>query len=495
MLKIIGFSFPYFLLLVWLIFSIYYTKKAKQNFSSINVYIFDSIPTVFTTLGVFGTFIGIAIGLIDFDVNNINKSIPSLLSGLKIAFFTSIIGIFFSLIFSKTQEILFHKNDEENVETKDELSALGKIVEELQSLQKALIGDQDNSLSTELIKLRSATNDNHKESMGLISKHENILTKIFNGLGGSDDTSILTQIQKLRVDENDILNHVKEISKLNSEMNIKYDENTKELINAIYTSNKIMTEKFDEFAELLAKNNTEALIEAIQNVIGDFNEKLNELIQKLIKENFEELNNSVKNLNDWQKENKNQVELLIKQFTQVAETLDVSSFTLQEISKSTEKLIDEDSMLSKLVQELQSVMIDDTKFQNIIIKMNETSDKLNESSNQLTDSSKELSEYMTNERNFREATNDLIKQLEEIRELKDSYSEFWNRIEEQMNNGITILKNGNQHLLDDVKNIDNVFNERLNRSMVSLDKVLQSMVLNYQNKTIDILKRLDESQQ
>lgn len=49
--------------------------------------------TIMTTLGVLGTFIGIFLGLIDFDVARIDESVPQLLEGLKTAFLTSILGM------------------------------------------------------------------------------------------------------------------------------------------------------------------------------------------------------------------------------------------------------------------------------------------------------------------------------------------------------------------------------------------------------------------
>lgn len=52
------------------------------------------------SLGVLGTFIGIAIGLFHFDVTHLKESMPLLLEGLKTAFITSGIGIFFSIIIS-----------------------------------------------------------------------------------------------------------------------------------------------------------------------------------------------------------------------------------------------------------------------------------------------------------------------------------------------------------------------------------------------------------
>ena len=50
-------------------------------------------PTLLTTIGVLGTFVGIFIGLVNFDVGNIDKSVPLFLEGMKVAFVTSILGM------------------------------------------------------------------------------------------------------------------------------------------------------------------------------------------------------------------------------------------------------------------------------------------------------------------------------------------------------------------------------------------------------------------
>ena len=66
------------------------------------------------SLGILGTFVGIAMGLYHFDVTNIKESMPQLLEGLKTAFVTSGIGIFFSILLSifkpqatKKEEIIY----------------------------------------------------------------------------------------------------------------------------------------------------------------------------------------------------------------------------------------------------------------------------------------------------------------------------------------------------------------------------------------------------
>jgi hypothetical protein len=59
---------------------------------------YRNAPTLLTTLGILGTFLGIATGLLDFDANHIESSIPLLLNGLKIAFTTSIVGILLAAV-------------------------------------------------------------------------------------------------------------------------------------------------------------------------------------------------------------------------------------------------------------------------------------------------------------------------------------------------------------------------------------------------------------
>jgi hypothetical protein len=50
-------------------------------------------PSIFTTCGIFFTFLGIAQGLYGFDPQKIDASIPTLLDGLKTAFIASVVGV------------------------------------------------------------------------------------------------------------------------------------------------------------------------------------------------------------------------------------------------------------------------------------------------------------------------------------------------------------------------------------------------------------------
>lgn len=67
------------------------------------------IPALLTSIGIFGTFIGITLGLLDFDHKNIDESIEYLLAGMKTAFITSLIGMFFAIIFKIFDSFLLKK--------------------------------------------------------------------------------------------------------------------------------------------------------------------------------------------------------------------------------------------------------------------------------------------------------------------------------------------------------------------------------------------------
>ena len=54
------------------------------------------LPPILVAIGILGTFTGIFISLLNFNIDEIEKSVPQLLSGLKTAFFTSVLGLILS---------------------------------------------------------------------------------------------------------------------------------------------------------------------------------------------------------------------------------------------------------------------------------------------------------------------------------------------------------------------------------------------------------------
>lgn len=468
LLKII----PWIPLLITLIWATIYTIKSSSNFEKSNSLYLESIPNLFTTVGVLGTFIGISIGLWNFDTNGIEDSISDLLIGLRAAFFTSIAGIVLSIIFSKWIDAISFKNAEEISSETDPIVLLSK---NLIDLKNAIAGDSDQSIASQLIKLRSENRDFFQDNL-------KINKAIAESLVGEEDSSLSNILYRLRDDLNTAnkeLSDINSISKAidsNSSELLKSFENNNHTLNEIKSTQEAsvtnVNEKLSEFVSLLEKSQTEALVKAIEQVIGGFNERLNELIERLVKENFEELNNSVNALNQWQKENKEQVQSLTDQFIQVSENLGVTEKSLENMSKATNELVKDEGRLAELIIELQKVLTEETKFKESIEALNKTTE-------QLEDSSDKLSAWSENHKDLVEKVDGLIVALEEIERLRDNTDGFFDDIKNKLTEAVGVIAEGNERLQDDINAIEDSFNTRMDKSFRSLDQVLQAMVTEY----------------
>ena len=72
-----------------------------------NLHLWQAYPGIFTSLGILGTFLGLSISVMRFnsaDASAIRASIESLLSGMGTAFFTSLCGMLFALIYTRTEK-------------------------------------------------------------------------------------------------------------------------------------------------------------------------------------------------------------------------------------------------------------------------------------------------------------------------------------------------------------------------------------------------------
>ncbi len=209
-------------------------------------------PALLTTIGVLGTFVGIFIGLVNFDVGNIDKSVPLLLEGMKVAFVTSILGMGSAVFLRVTYAAVPRKAMAESV-----------VPEEIYSVLTDIRDGQNSALS----EIRSA-------------------------ISGEDDTSMVTQLQKLRTSVAD---------------------GDTELHNTTREGFENLTSEFRQFTETMAEDNSKALIEALEQVIRDLNTHIY-LLNEQFGENYKQLNEAVGALLSWQDQYKDHVEKLTDQF-------------------------------------------------------------------------------------------------------------------------------------------------------------------------------------
>jgi DNA repair exonuclease SbcCD ATPase subunit len=466
---------------LWTVFSIIFIWKFKHYQTTAtadkksfwnNSYIFESIPPVFPTLGIFCTALGITFGLSGFDTEKIQKSLPTLLEGLRLAFFATMAGIIGLIVFQKINAIIQKQIDDDPnrpVKQTDELSAISALTFEVKELkndnQKQIekliqsfgtdletkVSSKLSTLEKEVINLQKAANENQKTT-----------TEGLNQINTTSNNS--------RIELTEQFKNLREEQKATSE---KANKNTDEIIKAMSENNKLTSKKFDEFSELLRKNNTEALVEVMKKATEQFNEQMSELINRLVKENFAELNNSVKSLNDWQKQNKEQVQKLTEQFQKTTEMFTISATTLKQVADNTKSLTDDDSKLSQLVAELKRVMIEDGKFQEITNKLTKTIETLESTTESFDETTSKLNEWVKTEKNFKEAAQILITKLEEFRDFN---GDVWDKYRKEMNKAVSIVKETSTRLGEDLENINSEFYERLNDTLANLDQCIQRFV-------------------
>jgi chromosome segregation ATPase len=175
----------------------------------------EHAPNVMTSLGILGTFIGIVIGLLQFNPTEIDTSISLLLEGLKTAFVTSLVGMFASIIFKSIDTWVFAPKRE----------------------------------------AAEAVDDTPKDFYGHIEQQTTLLEKLCTSLAGEEEGSLTGGLKLLRADLNDATRQRK--------------QEAQEFAATLWG-------KLDDFAKVLSKSATEQVIEALKNVIIEFNQQLTE---------------------------------------------------------------------------------------------------------------------------------------------------------------------------------------------------------------------------
>lgn len=473
----------------------------------------ESFPGFLSTLGVLGTFLGITFGLCTFDPGHLDNSIPDLLQGLKTAFYTSLTGMIASLVSNYIINKVYDNFDAGLPSNQDEatsriceavemmntqnvktMQALVQSIEQQTQNQTAFYNtmlnqfDVFNQVNTNISEI-----SNKMETITLLTRSQdnniNVLAGVSQQIMGQiallDDS--IKQVVATINHTNNYLGEQIDISSATASILNETQEETKKLsevlraeVNDIETRmtemNKVITAKFDEFSELLKKSNTEALVEVMNRVTQDFQQQMNALISKLVQENFEQLNNSVATLNNWQQENKQMISTLTRQYSSMAQEFESTSKVLTEVAQHTQQLSGANGTLSKLTQELQKVMIDDTKFTEISTKLADTANLTKDNMTKFDDATSKLNEWVNKQRNFVDGVQVLIKKLEDLNKIRDYNDEFWKDTKAHLEQGVGFIKEGSTQLTKQITEIDKHFYERLSATLAELDTCIQAMV-------------------
>ncbi len=468
----------------------YWYIKAKKDSDELLSHrgFIEMIPSLVSTLGVLGTFLGITLGLLFFDTKDLTSSIPLLLNGLKTAFFTSLAGMAGSLFLSSRVNRLF---DEKTSGVSDSAEAAGIVVTELRGMKEA----QERFFAAVVENIgvmnerQRNTYVNSKEINNSLSQFSRQFDEFSQGiLRTADATSDATNRAAAAMSEQvrktgEVLDHTEalvsgqgEISDHLSRFGDRLHGEVVEIEDKMEDTNRLLTRKFDEFSELLKKSNTEALVDVMKKVTEEFQKQMNVLINKLIQENFDQLNKSVERLNTWQQENKEMISSLTAQYRQMAENFEQTSTSLTKVDEDTRQLVSEGGKLRQIVDVLNKVIVNDEKFIKISSDLQTTTALTKTNFEQFDASTKVLNEWVKKQRNFVEGVMVLIQKLEELGKIKDYGEEFWQGTRRMMNEGVGIIKGGTETLNRQVAGLNNEFYARLSTTLTELDNCIQALV-------------------
>lgn len=398
----------------------------------------ETYPSVVSTLGVLGTFIGISIGLLGFETNNLSESIPKLLSGLKTAFFTSIAGMVASIILSKKINSLY---DGATGGQDDINGAANLICQSVNALSKQISVESEKRLKFYDVVSQSIQN-------------------IVSNIGKSNECVALLEKTNAAI----------------KELSGGLERGISEVKDRMNDTNKLLGDKFDDFAVLLQKNNTEALVEVMRKVTEEFQSQMNALISRLVAENFEQLNNSVEQLNKWQVENKEMIQSLILQYKAMVDSFEQTSIVLAHVKDDTASMVGKGGKLAQLVKSLSEVIIEDEKFKSISNDLQQTAELSKSNMESFDQSTKTLNEWVRKQRDFAESVVALIGKLNELNEIKDYAGEFWKETKTGMNEAVNIIKRGSDDLNTQLNGLDEKFYARLSTTLRNLDTCIQAIV-------------------
>jgi hypothetical protein len=226
-------------------------------------------PTLLTTLGIFGCFLGIAMGLHGFNSENIQGSVPELINGIKTAFWASVCGIGAALTL-KVRSLLVGvpvaEGESHSGATIDDLASL------LAQLRQSISGQDDSTLLSQLKLHRQDSNDR-------LDRLNTSFEKFAHTMAEANSKALIKALEEVIRDFNTKLNeqfgeNFKQLNQAVEKLVVwqqQYHESLNQLIEQETQTRKSMTEASLRYADLINKS----------HVFVEVSTKLDQMLQGL----------------------------------------------------------------------------------------------------------------------------------------------------------------------------------------------------------------------
>lgn len=358
-----------------------YWNKMKEDIDKKEGYENSIYPTLMVTQGTFYTFVGVAAILFAYDGSSQNVSV--VLSGLKLAFITSIIGMAYSVAaknYLKQQTEAVIKSDKEaksKIPTVLSDSDFYKVNSEatdylakIYDLQKG----QEDRINSQVDKLNQLLENHIKESNGE-------LTKNFGNISNAMIQSVEDTFSKIQSENHEINASLKNTNGLLQDINTSLEQvKTKSMdLQAVFSSlesayssiKNQLSQSADDFAEV------QKSFEALQTSITSFADKLEEHnpadtikgIQELFQELYETTNAQLQDNKASAEESIKASYTMIEQASQeAAKHMETYSNLIKEQTDAMIAAMEKQRIAMKEYESQLSMVADDATKQDQIIK-------------------------------------------------------------------------------------------------------------------------------
>lgn len=487
------FCFPW----LYKIYTLIFNKNNLTKFEFI---------TIVTTLGVWFTFLGIFIGLKDFDVNNIAGSVPKLLEGLKTAFLTSLAGMLAGLLLKIWPKLYgIHETSEKkpikfDTSTKSITDFINEVYTLLSKIERSVAGNDENTLFTQHQKIvdnLENTSNKTREQLELLNTNlskiiedgqvqNEVLKRIEKSIIGDEEISIFTQQRKLR----DALLETK-----------------KDILQSLNTSNDLLSNNLkneymilQRIEKLIAGDGVETLFTQQRKILNTLDVTIKDITERLSNINSVLVNNYTNEFKILQNIERSVsgdgIETIFSQQREIQNTLSESAKQITESLNTIFNILNENlKIIFKVIQNIEKSIGDNEE--NTLLKVQQKIESiLTETKKEISRSVDEINNSMNN--NYQSEIR-ILQNIEKsvskdgentLIELQEKIQQTFIETKEDITKNIKAIYSAIQNAHKE----DNEILQKIERSIVSdVEGSLYKQIQNIRSETNDLKQSLIRS--
>lgn len=453
-----------------------------------NLHLWQAYPGIFTSLGILGTFLGLSISVMRFnsaDASAIRASIESLLSGMGTAFFTSLCGMLFALIYTRTEkwavnslskdlDSLCQRLDNQTYISPDKylensLEAISTQISSIDSSFKKNIEEVFNTKIVPMMEELTQKLENPAQTVvdSLVKEFQRICDNFAGTLTESVNNKMEELLQQMIVASEAMNKLPSVIDNISEQMKLAYDGVVKEIEESIEQRKEYDTEVQSQYANLgnhikLLQNQLNEQMKGIPAMIETASEQMKLAYDGVVKE----IEEAIEQRKEYDAE-------VMKQYSELAGQID----NLKDVSQMCAESVKAITEVNKDISDAKS------DINNLASKIRSTCETLLGVEKELSDNSTLIYSELSRIQEYNsKIISDLSDYESRIQGVEKGMQGVFAEIENGLKNYVSVSRKGMQDLLDifttsvtnatgDLSNSTNRLHETINSVFASMTKM------------------------